>query len=104
MVVHYVIKLLNHEQKGKKSVEPSDIGIVAPYKLQCERISQVIRLKVRGVRGITVGTAEMFQGQEKPIMIVSAVRSNGRLGFVRDPRVNISKFIIIMYPANLISN
>lgn len=96
MVVHYVIKLINHKQKGK-TVEPSDIGIVAPYKLQCERISQAIRLKVKGVqRTITVGTAEMFQGQEKPIMIVSAVRSNGRLGFVRDPRVNITKLLLII--------
>lgn len=99
MVVHYITKLLNYKQKGK-SVESSDIGVVTPYKLQCDRISQMIR--IRGFQGITVGTTEMFQGQEKPIMIMSTVRSNGRkLGFVKDPRVSKSKITIQL---NLTSN
>lgn len=38
---------------------------------------------------ITIGTAEAFQGQEKPVMIVSTVRSGGnRLGFVNNARVS----------------
>lgn len=37
---------------------------------------------------ITVGTAETFQGKEKPVMIVSTVRAGGKyLGFVNDPQV-----------------
>lgn len=38
---------------------------------------------------VTVGTAEIFQGKEKPIMIISTVRSDGKLGFVAEERVSI---------------
>lgn len=35
-----------------------------------------------------LGVAEIFQGQEKPVMIVSVVRGGGQgLGFVSDPQV-----------------
>lgn len=49
-------------------------------------ISQVCR--GRKWNDITVGTAETFQGKEKPVMIVSTVRAGGKyLGFVNDPQV-----------------
>lgn len=42
-----------------------------------------------GINDITVGTAEIFQGKEKPVIILSTVRSAGELGFVSDPRVSL---------------
>lgn len=37
---------------------------------------------------IMVATVEMFQGQEKPIMLVSIARSKmGGIGFLRSPQV-----------------
>lgn len=79
-------ELLWQCQNGKW-ISPSEIGIVSPYKLQCKHIAQAIRKNALG--DITVGTAEVFQGQEKPIMIVSTVRSGGpKLGFVSEPRVS----------------
>lgn len=43
-----------------------------------------------GEDGITIGTAETFQGQEKPIIIITTVRNNENLGFVKDERVSYS--------------
>lgn len=43
-----------------------------------------------GTAEITIGTAEIFQGQERPIIIVSTVRTNEELGFVKDQRVYYS--------------
>lgn len=68
-------------------IKPSDIGVVTPYKLQCKHITRAIKRDKLG--DITVGTAEIFQGQERPIMIVSTVRSNNNgIGFVAEPRVS----------------
>lgn len=53
-----------------------DIGIVSPYKLQCKIIKQ--RCEKNNYKDIVIGSAEVFQGQEKTVMIVSTVRSGGR--------------------------
>lgn len=88
VVVNYITELLKQKFNGK-SISPTDIGVVSPYKLQCKQISRAIRNGEFGKIG--VGTAEVFQGQERPIMIVSTVRSGGSdLGFVSEPRVSDS--------------
>lgn len=90
-VLCYVKKLLPNSayqkpNNGHKLVA-EDIGIVAPYRKQCQMIRD--RLKNLGFEEIVVGSAEVFQGKEKPVIIVSTVRSGGAdLGFVADKRVN----------------
>lgn len=71
--------------KCLRRIAQSDIGVVTPYKLQRRMISK--KLRHLHFDQVTVGTAEIFQGKEKPIMIISTVRSFGGLGFVADPRV-----------------
>lgn len=85
-VIEYINKLLMLQEKGRK-VTQTDIGVVVPYKLQSKIIRRVC--DKMGYDGITIGTSETFQGQEKPIMIVSTVRSDGNLGFLNDPRVSL---------------
>lgn len=63
-------------------ISPKDIGVLSPYRVQYERIRSFSTNK-----DITVGSAEMFQGQERPVTIISTVRTDGDLGFVRDPQV-----------------
>lgn len=65
-------------------------GIVTPYRAQCRLICDTLKRHGRdvGLGAITIGTAECFQGQERPIIIVSTVRTNGELGFVNSERVN----------------
>lgn len=86
VVLNYITELLK-QKFNDKSVTSSDIGVISPYKLQCKQISRAIRRREFGK--IAVGTAEVFQEQERPIMIVSTVRSGGSdLGFVSEPRVS----------------
>lgn len=92
VVTDYIEKLLNTKLKNGKMISQSDIGIVTPYKMQRRCIAQACHR--HNLNDITIGTAEVFQGQEKPIMIVSTVRSGGnKLGFVNNPRVRVQYFL-----------
>lgn len=71
---------------GLKYITQTDIGIVTPYRKQRRLIArQLCRFHFNDVR---VGTAETFQGNESPVIIISTVRSNGSLGFVHDSKVS----------------
>ncbi|KAM6937901.1 RNA helicase Mov10l1 [Xenentodon cancila] len=83
-------------QLAKKLYNPvsaSDIGIIAPYRKQCEKI-RVLLCKV-GLSDIKVGSVEEFQGREFLVIIMSTVRSNesmqsddlqSSLGFLANPK------------------
>lgn len=79
--VYNVIKQLlppYANNNGLRSITQRDIGVVTPYRKQRHKISQ--KLRRYNMEDVTIGTAEIFQGKEKPIMIISTVRSNGQLG------------------------
>ncbi|XP_013876270.1 RNA helicase Mov10l1 [Austrofundulus limnaeus] len=61
-------------KKLSNPVNTSDIGIIAPYRKQCEKIRMLL-CKV-GLSEIKVGSVEEFQGQEFLVIIMSTVRSN----------------------------
>lgn len=84
----YIGKILNGNWNGREVVV-NDIGVVSPYRQQCYFIQKECHR--RGYGGISVGTAEIFQGQEKKIMIISTVRSDDQLGFVKDEKVSVLK-------------
>lgn len=85
LAVKYIKRLLEETWKGRK-LYPVDIGVVSPYRKQCKIMMK--KLREEGLNTITVGTAETFQGQEKPVIIISTVRTDGNLGFVRNERVS----------------
>lgn len=86
-VMYYIEKLLQTKLKNGRNISQEDIGVVTPYKMQRRCIAQACHRQ--NFEDITIGTAEVFQGQERPIMIVSTVRSGGnKLGFVNNPRVS----------------
>lgn len=61
--------------------------------LQCIKIKE--QLKNKGLKHIMVATVEKFQGQEKPIILVSTTRCKmGGIGFLRSPQVN---FLLLIY-------
>lgn len=82
-VMSFIRNLLDNAHHLK----PSDIGIISPYRLQCEFIH--LTCKRNGFHDITVGTAEKFQGQERKIIIASTVSSGKKFlgSFVSDPQV-----------------
>uniref|UniRef100_A0A3Q3A978 Mov10 like RISC complex RNA helicase 1 n=1 Tax=Kryptolebias marmoratus TaxID=37003 RepID=A0A3Q3A978_KRYMA len=80
-------------KKLSNPVDVSDIGIIAPYRKQCEKIRLLLG-KV-GLSDIKVGSVEEFQGQEFLVIIMSTVRSNesvesadlqSSLGFLANPK------------------
>uniref|UniRef100_A0AC35FLJ4 Helicase ATP-binding domain-containing protein n=1 Tax=Panagrolaimus sp. PS1159 TaxID=55785 RepID=A0AC35FLJ4_9BILA len=72
IIVEYVEKCLKH-------VKSKDIGVVSPYKYQAESIRQRLNNKE-----ITVETVEKYQGSERRVIIISTVRTSGKLGFMAD--------------------
>lgn len=94
-VTGYVHKLLNGNWNGTE-LFLKDIGVVSPYKRQCELIRSDLRSN--NFDGITVGTPEIFQGQERRVMILSTVRTDGHLGqFVRNEQVSSSIKTIVIF-------
>jgi helicase MOV-10 len=92
-VVNYVEKLLNSKFSGQK-LQPSEIGIVSPYRGQITKIHRALERKK--ITGVGIGSVEEFQGLERRVIIISTVRSNPlelqidrkfRIGFVREPKV-----------------
>ncbi|XP_011306724.1 putative helicase mov-10-B.1 [Fopius arisanus] len=91
IIVNYVKKLIG-SNLGGRVVEKSEIGILTPYKLQKAKIVEA--LEANGIKDLPVGTVEIFQGQEKDIIIISTVRSvlyrgtGGKIhiGFLSNPK------------------
>ena len=97
----YLAQLLDTTIRDKKLkfLDNSQIGIITPYRGQAQKIKDIIREKKYG-ENILVGSPEEFQGQERFVIIISAVRSFNsisskerklKLGFLNNPkRFNVS--------------
>lgn len=96
-MVAFVKKLLppHSQQLGLRRIKDTDIGVVSPYRKQCWKLNHKFRRL--HYDGITVGTSEVFQGKEKPVMIVSTVRSGDSLGFVKEERVSNNFNLLICH-------
>ncbi|CAD7012023.1 unnamed protein product [Ceratitis capitata] len=102
-------KVISIITKLKDHVDLNKIGVISPYRLQCDRLKDMLRR--RNLQGIEVGTAEIFQGREKHVIIASFVKSFCHLGFVTDPqRLNVmlsraqSLLILVGNPKTLAKN
>ncbi|CAE7547861.1 mov10b.1 [Symbiodinium microadriaticum] len=94
LVVQYVKRLV--ETTG--FVRADDIGVIAPYQKQVKKVRAA--LAQSHFDGVTVGSCEQFQGQEKLVIIISTVRtaadfaeydSRYNLGFVSSAkRMNVA--------------
>eukprot|EP00659_Diplonema_papillatum_P010226 gene10227-15725_t len=82
-------------------LQPADIGIITPYSSQVKLIRKLLNLPRGGNRGrvfqhaegegslgLEVNSVDGFQGREKQVILVSAVRANqhNSVGFLADPR------------------
>ena len=67
-------------------VKQTDIGVISFYSAQVDQIKQ--RLAQVAIREIKISSVDGFQGQEKEVVILSAVRSNnrGEIGFLAEER------------------
>ena len=77
----------NQNQNQNQELKDEKLVVVSPYKAQCNLINKGIRHL-----GVACVTADSLQGDEREVMILSAVRSNrkGAVGFLSDyRRVNV---------------
>jgi hypothetical protein len=89
-VLRYVESLLRMRQNP---LQQEHIGVITPYNKQMQKISKL--LKGQDLGGVKVGSTELFQGQERRVIIISTVRSNKdfigfdakhSLGFLDNPK------------------
>jgi ATP-dependent RNA/DNA helicase IGHMBP2 len=65
------------------------VGVISPYAMQVEALKQSLDSQVlHGALQVEVKTVDGFQGNERDVIIFSAVRSNhaNEIGFVGDCR------------------
>ncbi|XP_040279815.1 putative helicase MOV-10 [Bufo bufo] len=105
VLVSYLRDLLETQgKKGIAKISPKEIGIIAPYRKQVEKIRKAIDKEFRAVTDITdlkIGSVEEFQGQERRVILISTVRSSMdyvkldedfSLGFLKNPKASRKKF------------
>uniref|UniRef100_A0A8B9UU17 RNA helicase n=1 Tax=Anas zonorhyncha TaxID=75864 RepID=A0A8B9UU17_9AVES len=107
ILVQYLKKLLQSQGKrGCPTISPKEIGIIAPYRKQVEKIQKAITTHdpvlraLPDIRKLKVGSVEEFQGQERRVILISTVRSCSEyfqldqtfnLGFLKNPkRLNVA--------------
>ncbi|XP_013197184.2 probable RNA helicase armi [Amyelois transitella] len=82
----------------KNKINADDIGIITPYIAQIRHLR--LLFEAMGLPQPKIGTVEEFQGQERPIILISTVRASAShlaedhkhvLGFVKNPkRLNVA--------------
>lgn len=60
-----------------KNVVVDDIGIISPYYAQMKAIKKHLSEEKPEWKKIAVGTVEEFQGEERKIILISAVKTSG---------------------------
>jgi len=89
-----------------------NIGVIAPYKAQVERLKQKISVDDSYNVALTINTIDGFQGQERDIIYITLVRSNekGEVGFLsNERRMNVAmtrakKKLVIIGDSSTIGN
>lgn len=86
------VKMLMNAQFGTYKIKAKDIGIITPFKEQKMLIMQ--QLAAKNWDQISVGTVDMFQGQERTVIIMSTARSQifehdnkKHIGLLSNPKV-----------------
>ncbi|CAD8170681.1 unnamed protein product [Paramecium pentaurelia] len=81
-IILLVKYLLNDEIKSKKK---KIISIISPYSMQKELLRMQLKF-LNLLNYVEVDTVDSFQGKENEIVILSLVRSNDSIGFLKDQR------------------
>jgi len=87
----YVQQLLA-DGRAVPRIEPSHIGVIAPYRAQCTKLRKALKPIAPEIK---IGSVEEYQGDERRVIIITTVRSSRdyinydlryTLGFVANPR------------------
>ncbi|MFT5353269.1 MAG: ATP-dependent RNA/DNA helicase IGHMBP2 [Polyangiales bacterium] len=76
-----------------RGISPNNIALISPYSAQVQRLRDLLRdarnaAGARDAEEVDVGSVDGFQGQEREVIVVDLVRSNGdaNIGFLADTR------------------
>jgi hypothetical protein len=92
-VIEAIVKDLNNSWgvRVKNGEKPKQVGIITFYAAQARRLEDRFLDNGNLYPNLVfrIGTVNRFQGMERPVVIVSMVRNNGRrqIGFARDPEL-----------------
>lgn len=88
-----VLGYVQHLVRDRPYVQQRDIGVITPYAKQAAKLRLLLRANL--LQEVMVGSTELFQGQEKRVIIISCVRSTKEwlpsdarhnLGFLANPK------------------
>ena len=65
------VKEITLDLVRKNLASPKDIGIITPYRKQCDKIKRLFYGMNFGFKDIKIGTTELFQGDERKVIILS---------------------------------
>ncbi|KAM3576755.1 hypothetical protein VYU27_001350 [Nannochloropsis oceanica] len=76
-------------------VQSTDVGIVTPYSAQVKHVTELAQHRLRNFKPteLEIQSVDAYQGREKELILMSAVRSNGKgkVGFLGDwRRLNVA--------------
>ena len=71
-IVKMYVELLVNQTRANRC-RPEEIGVIAPYHRQVQKIR--LLLNAHGFHETKVGSVQEFQGSERPVIIISTVRS-----------------------------
>ena len=60
---------------GSGGLNPSQIGIVSPFRKQVQRIKELIGDELIDGKGLEINTVDQYQGRDKEVIIYSCVKS-----------------------------
>eukprot|EP00727_Mastigamoeba_balamuthi_P014090 m51a1_g9303 hypothetical protein (663) ;mRNA; f:68025-73186 len=66
-----VVAQLLHALCTERCVLPSEVGVIAPYLKQVQKLKSVVKNNEGLLKGVEVGTVEHFQGAEKSVIVIS---------------------------------
>ena len=76
-------------------VQAKEVGIVTPYSAQVKHVTELAQARLRPFQpaDLEIQSVDAYQGREKELILISAVRSNknGKVGFLGDwRRLNVA--------------
>ncbi|XP_055547329.1 putative helicase MOV-10 isoform X2 [Wyeomyia smithii] len=88
-IIFYLNKILK-ERICNRAVSEQEIGIISPYTKQVQLIKTLC--KNNNWTNVEVGSTEQYQGREKPVVLISTVRSGtSTVGFLsNEKRLNVA--------------
>lgn len=103
------VEILSFINQINKFTETRSVAIISPYKAQVNYLTKMLKdISSETIKNIDINTVDAFQGQEKDLVIISAVRSD-KIGFIYDERrLNVAltraKFACVIFGnANFLS-